>query len=590
MEKTVTPYDPNAIAADRKTPQARVPRPPEMMRGFAQDADSYLKAIHKGFHDIEYSLTLAAKALNTPPQSYSYARIAYMPDVSNSGLLQWPGINPDSLRKIARDNLLPMLITNARVSDLARYSQPSTVPWRPGWQISIMESGRAPSTQERKDILEAQRFIYNCNVETKYDQARDRDKSMVAPFEQFLRAAARDLYTFDSLAIWTDMDNSDRVKAFSLLPAGNIRMANPRQGYKGNIDQFAALLDEAGNPITAFTRDELVWRVMNPRTEPEAYGYGLSPLEQGVRAIQGFQSAVDLNCDTFTKSGIPEAIIALMGDYWNDDQMDLLLREWQNMKNGVSKSWGLPFLSIPEEGDIKIIPLNDIKGNDVRYRDHMNMMCGIFCMVSQFPVRRLGLFASGHNHDNMPLPDESVEEQGVDDAGLPPLLFFVAETVNQYLLWSRWPHLKFSFTNTDPKTDAREYEAKKNARCWRESRAEVDLPPLAKLFPADMKEIAEIMELCPEDPNKASVFQTVAVTLLKAKLGLDKGGDDTANGELGNESAPGQRMTSKKDPAQSQAHGHRAGVRRNSPSERREKQVSFNVNDIVSEAVDNAVE
>ncbi len=549
----------------------KISRPPELLRPFATDVESYVNAMEKGLHQIDYHLEIAAKALNVPPQSYSYARIAYMPDVSNSGLLQWPGINPESLRKIARDNLLPILIVNTRVSDLARYSQPSTVPWRPGWQITTMESGRAPTKAEQKDILEAQRFIYNCNIETRYDQARERDAKMVAPFEQFLRAAARDLMVFDSLAVWTDMDREDKIKQFSLLPAGNIRMANPRQGYKGDLDKFAALLDEAGNPITAFTRDELVWRVMNPRTEPEAYGYGLSPLESGVRAIQAFQSAVDLNANTFSRSGIPEAIIALMGDYWSDNEMDLLLREWQNMKNGVSKSWALPFLNIPEGGDIKIIPLNDVKGTDVRYRDHMNMMAGMFCMVTQFPVRRLGLFASGHNHDNMPLPDESVEEQGVDDPGLPPLLFFIADTVNQYLLWSRWPHLRFGFTNTDPKTDAREYEAKKNARTWGESRAEVDLPPLLHLFPKDMKEMAEIMTMCPEDPNKASVFQTLAVTLLKAKLGMGGGGDDTANGEMANESSPGQRMTSKKDPARAQAHGHRAGVRRNSASERREK-------------------
>ena len=565
-------FDPNAPMPGRAgMQQARLPRPSGVAGNFAVDADTYLSAIQKGFHDIDTSTRAIAKALGVSPQAYSYARIAYMPDVANSGLLQWPGINPESLRKIARDNVAPLLITNTRVSDMARYAQFSSRPQRPGWKIELMDAGRSPSKAEMADILEAQRFIYNCNIETGYDEARKRDAHMVAPFEQYCRATTRDLFTFDSLATWTAMDDRGQVKQFTALPAGNVRLADPRRGYKGDKDKFAALLDEAMNPITAFTREELTWRVMNPRTEPEAYGYGWPCWEQAVRLIQGFQSAIDLNCDTFVRNGIPEAIIALMGDYWSDEQMDLLLREWQNMKNGISKSWGLPFLNIPEDGDIKILPLNDIKGEDLRYKDHLNLMGGCACIVAQFPPRRLGLFASGQRRDNQPLPDESVEEQGTDDPGLPPLLSFMAETINQYFLWSRWPHLRFVYTNMDPKTDAREYEAKRNARTWKESRAEEDLPPLAKLLPKGMEQIAEIMEACPEDPAKSAVFATVAVTMLKAKLGIkDGGGAGTDGGEAGtraNEETPGPRMLPKKDPAVSRVHGHRAGIRRNSRQE-----------------------
>ena len=71
-------------------------RPSGVAGNFAVDADTYLSAIQKGFHDIDTSTRAIAKALGVSPQAYSYARIAYMPDVANSGLLQWPGINPES--------------------------------------------------------------------------------------------------------------------------------------------------------------------------------------------------------------------------------------------------------------------------------------------------------------------------------------------------------------------------------------------------------------------------------------------------------------------------------------------------------------
>jgi hypothetical protein len=73
-----------------------------------------------------------------------------------------------------------------------------------------------------------------------------------------------------------------------------------------------------------------------------------------------------------------------------------------------------------------------------------------------------------------------------------------------------------------------------------------------------MKPIAEIMEMCPEDSGKMGVFQTLANTMLEAKLGVSDNKDQERVG------APhGEKI----DPAQSQSHGHRAGVRRDSAAE-----------------------
>ena len=559
MDAILTGFDPNRGAETSKG-SALVPLPPAEIRGALASAEHYLAAMSRF---TETARGVIDKASAPVPSAYSYARLSYMPDASAAGLMAWPGINPESLRKICRENLIPRMVVNQRKADIARYSGISRQPWEPGWRIEMRESAETPSKAVRNDIRDAERFIQNCSRDFSYTEVRERDAAFLCPFSLYLSKMIEDLYTYDTWATWTDMDQRGRVKGFAMLPGGNIRLTFPGQGYKGDPKKFAALIDETGNPIDAFTRDELTFKVMNPRSDPDVAGYGWSFVEQGVRLIQAFQGAVDLNADTFVRNGIPNGILLLKGDYWNQDQIDLLQREWQNMKKGQSKVWTVPVLAVPEDGDVDILPLNDLKGTDVRYRDHMNMMGGAYCIVSGYPPSRLGLFSSGHSQDNAPIQGESTQIEGTDDVGLPRDLGFIAEGVSEYLIAPNWPHLKLRFLNADQKAAAREYEQRKLSRTWRESRAETDQPKLTTGVPAHIKPLMEIMEQCPEDPAKIGAFQTLAVKFLELTMG---GGAEGEGG--GNEATPGAAFPSKKDPASAEQHGHTAGVRRNSRAER----------------------
>ena len=501
------------------------------------------------------------KAQGPVPAAYSYATMSYMPDANQGGLMAWPGLNPESLKKICKENVIPRMVINQRKADVRRFSGISRQPWEPGWRIEMRESAETPSREIRNQIRDCERFIQNCSQDFSYTQVRERDQAMLCPFSTYLDKTIEDLYTYDGWATWTNTERSGRVSAFTTLPAGNIRLAFPGMGYKGDVNRFAALIDETGTPIDAFTRQELVWKVMNSRTDPEVGAYGWSFAEQGVRLIQAFQGAIDLNADTFSRNGIPNGILALMGDYWNQDQIDLLQREWQNMKKGQSKVWTVPVIAVPDDGDIKMIPLNDLKGTDVRYRDHMNMMGGAFCVVSGYPPSRLGLFASGHNSDNAPIEGESTQIEGSDDVGLPRDLGLLAECVTEYLIAPTWPRLVLRFKNADQKAAARDYEQRKLSRTWAESRAETDQPELTAGVSTELKPLLEIMQYCPEDPAKISAFQTLAVKYLELMMG----GKDEDGGD---EASPGSPFNSKKDPARAEAHGHTAGVRRNSRAER----------------------
>lgn len=493
-----------------------------------------------------------SKSLALPPEMASFATFSLMPEVQSGGVIQSPGLPPEALRKIVRENLIPQVIIGLRTADVLRYSRLSTHPWKPGWQITMKGAFDSPSAQDKKDIREVERFLQNCNMETK--DARARDKKKLTDFGRFLSSLVRDSLTYDGMAVWTERDLLDRVKSFKAYSAFNMRLCGPL-GYKGDTTIFAVAIDEAGQVIHTFTREQLTYYVRNPRVDSDIYGYGYPEIETAIRLIQAFQNAVEMNADIFNKSSIPNGFLTVEG-MWNQRQLDVLSRIWQNLKRGVSKSWSLPVIPIPKEGKIAVLDLSRLKENETYYPDFMNMVAGLFCAVYRFPVTRLGYHISGKTKDNAPAVPTTTSPAIDDyDPYLGVLLNQTADLINEYLIWDRWPHLQFGYTGSSPKEDAREYEARTLASTVDERRAMNDQPPLEEVVQgADEKKIAKLMGMAPVDPALASIYQAI----IQLVMAPDEGAEGT-NG------AP---FPSKKDPARSEGHGHTSGVRRNSSKEK----------------------
>lgn len=641
-----------ALAGDKATYKYEPAKMPDNARG---DIANYVAAI-KARPEL-------AKSSKAVPSAFAYGRMSYMPDSAvNGGVIQWPGVNPDSLRKIARENIAPQMIIGMRIDDVIRYSQWSDQIWRPGWRIEAAMPG---DKVKKKELQEAVRFLQNSNIETLNTQARERDTQRLTNFQRFLTAMVRDTLTYDMIAVWTDIGQGDeKVKSYAILPAGNIRFCTA-EGYNGNPENFAVAVDDGGRVVQAFTRDQLTCYIRNIRTDPDVWGYGWPEIEIGMRVIKGFQNALDLNIDIFDKSAIANGILTISGGAVTQRQLDLLNRLITNMKKGITKAWALPVIGLQGDSKLELVDLSKIKGNEAYYKEFMNMLAGALCTLWRFPVRRLGYKISGGHKDNEPAPDSSTASVDDDDPGLAPLLQHIETIVNEYLLWTRWPHLRFRFTGKNPKEDAREYEALSLARTYGERRAEVGLPRLETLVKKPRKiasskgsdgdededgndsdaegkegkekgaekdgkegvekasgykvrvkfggngkksgedsdsddktpdsesdpdaamgeekspeetaeeeseelqknlvKVANIMELCPMDPNLASVFQAALNVAFKSSDGGEGGGGDNPFENAAGGKSPGKKgnlMTSKKDPAKAESHGHTSGVRR----------------------------
>lgn len=561
--ETPTIYDPNTAQGETGI-NAMFPVI-ENAYNVDQYSQVFFKAIPEPRNAWAENLVLH-KALTLPPEMQAFIRLNTIPTDRAGNLIQWPGIPPEALRKIVRENLAPQMIIGMRVSDVARYSELSTHAWKPGWKVELRDSKSTPSDTDKQDIKEAERFLLNCNAETGWD-ARKRDAARLTGFSRFLSSLVRDSLTYDGMAVWTDMDRAGRVKGFKALSAYNIRLSGPG-GYRLDPNVFAVAVDEMGNVVEEFTRDELIWYVRNPRADADIWGYGYSEIEMAIRLIQGFQNSLDMNVDTFQRNAIPNGFLTVSGR-WTQRQLDVLSRIWLNLKRGVTKSWSIPVIALPDKGEINVTDLTDIKGKEVYYQDFMNMMMGAFAAIYCFPTTRLGYRISGQGPDSHPR-DQQTSGTIIDetDPGLMPLLHNIECLINEYILVSRWPHLQFRFTGKNPKEDAREYEARTNAMTLAEHRAMADLPDLqTQGKDEEEKKMLRLMAATPYNPAMAGVWQSIISAAVTEKTADAAAAAKLATGGANTTARPGAPHPPKKDPASSEDHGHASGVRRDSAKE-----------------------
>ena len=518
--------------------------------GLPYDINGYVEMFKN-----QASVLMKGDGINVPPSSTPYLNLSYMPDLSNSGVAQIPGIPPESLAKIASENISPQLIIGMRVADVLSYANLSRHAWKRGWRIIHREADRNPTKEIKKDIVLAENFIMNCNTEL---TGSERDKRGYTSFRQFLAMLVRASLIMDGMAIWTDRGDDGKVQAFKALPPGNIRMTLPG-GYLNNPDIYAVMIDQTGTVMTTFTREELVWYVRNPRADPDIYGYGLPELQIAVRLIQAFQNAFDLGADTFSRNHVPNGMMLLKGVGWVQRQLDILTRVWNNMKSGQTKGWVFPALVVPKDGDINVLDLSDIRGKEVYYQDLMNMSVGAFCTVYRFPPHRLGYKISGKGPDSE-LPNQTAMERvDEEDIGKEELLDHIELVINEYLLSSKFPHLRFEFSGKNQKSDAREYEERQLAMTMRERRANVGLSSLEDAAKESKDEaiiaVGKAMDMAPIDPGVAGIFQALI----------------SSQGLTGKGIGPEGRIDPKIDPAASEEHGGISGVRRDSAAETKPK-------------------
>ena len=234
-----------------------------------------------------------------------------------------------------------------RTNQVAGFCRPQQDKFSYGYRIKLRDSKRHPTPAEQKEIKRLEDFILTTGYT---DDPRCRPT-----FESVMRKSTRDLLTFDQLNWEMSLNRRGKPAAWYVLDAATIRLADTYSLQpEMDLDAIRAVQVYDQVVINEFTARELIFEVMNPRSNIRAQGYGTSPIELLVSTITQLLWAVQYNSNIFTQGSSVPGIVNLKGAI-PEKQMRAFRREWYQMVSGVENSHRQP---VTNADDIQWIPMH----------------------------------------------------------------------------------------------------------------------------------------------------------------------------------------------------------------------------------------
>lgn len=264
------------------------------------------------------------------------------------------------------------------------------------------------------------------------------------------------------------------------VDASTIRLADTASAYLNEDleDQIRYVQIYDGQVIAEFNQNELCFGVRNPRTDIRIFGYGVSELEMLIPTITSLLWGFEYNQRFFSQGSAPKGIINLKGTI-PDKQLQQFRRHWYQMLTSVENAWRTPILSAE---DLQYVNLQQ-SSRDMEFNAWLDFLIKIACSMYQMNPVEVN-FQYGNVGQRQSLQESNNKEKITEsrERGLRPLLRFIAEKINQYIVWPINESFEFAFVGLDAHT--REQVADLNVKRVKtvmtvdELRAEDDLPPL----------------------------------------------------------------------------------------------------------------
>lgn len=379
----------------------------------------------------------------------------------------------DMHRAMVEQTPLLNAIIMTRQRQVSRFCQPQSSRDGPGFAIQHIERGHKLSKEEEQGAKNLTQFIMNCGWEfnPRRRRALKRDS-----FQQFMMKHVRDSLTMDSAPIETEFkyDRRRGMDGFYAVDGSTIRLCN-EVGYEGD-DSIYALQVVQGRVHTAYTLDDLIYEVRNPRADVRIAGYGLSETELLIRVITGFLNAMTLNLKGFTDNAIPQGMLNLVGDYSSED-LTAFKNYWNGMVRGVNNRWALPVMaSSTPDAKAEFVKFG-ADFNEMYFGKWMTFLASLACAVYGMGPDEINFesFSVGR----APLSGSDTEEKlaSSKDKGLLPLLAHMESEVSDFIVSDFTDKFCLKFTGLEPDDSQTKHEMRKLLLTVDEFRNEEGMDP-----------------------------------------------------------------------------------------------------------------
>lgn len=354
----------------------------------------------------------------------------------NKGMRNGGLQNLHEILKELSTNIIVNSIINTRANQVAQYCSPAREREDSvGFEIYLKEEPTKAfddlNQVQRSAILRAEKFL----VDTSINEDPSRDS-----FRQLMKKWVRDLLTYDQVnaeKVFSKRENS-KLLSFNAVDASTIYHAidpDTHETPKGeNAPRYVQVLDD-GTIASKFTKHEMMFEVMNPRTDIYSSKYGLSPLHVAMNHVGYHKMTEEFNSKYFSQGGTTMGLLHIKtGAQTTTRALEDFRREWQSRFSGTNGSWKIPVITAD---DVKYVNMNQ-SSRDMEFEKWLNYLINVLCAnfgidpsEINFPNRG---GATGSKGNSLQEASKKETNKLSKDKGLSPILTFLEDVLNRNVL------------------------------------------------------------------------------------------------------------------------------------------------------------
>lgn len=386
-----------------------------------------------------------------------------------------PGIlGFDSMRAMVEQTPILNGIILTRIRQVNRFCRPRMGDTGPGFVIEHVDPSVELSEAQQAQVKSLTQFVINCGHET---DPRRRKRMKRDNFRGFLGKSVRDTLTLDSNPIETEFKRARAlgIDGFYAVDGATVRLCT-EEGYEGDDEVFALQVIQ-GQIRTAYTYDDLVYEVRNPRTDVTACGYGYSETEMLIRTVTDLLNAITFNGSFFNKNSIPRGLLQVFGNFDQGD-VSAFKRQWNAMVRGIQNAHNLPVLVSKDQESGATFTEFGAPLNEMQFGKWLTFLTAIACAIYGVAPEEISMESFATTGRGLGGNDTEEKLVSANDKGLAPLLGYFEETISDFILNPIAPDLMLRFKGLDDEDEDKRWERQKLTKTWNEMRAVDGMDPI----------------------------------------------------------------------------------------------------------------
>lgn len=384
-----------------------------------------------------------------------------------------PGaLNFEAMRQMVEATPILNAVVMTRIRQVTRFCQPSEDGGL-GFEIRHQDRKHKLKPTEQESVNLLARFFKNCGWEF---NPRARKRLKRDSMTQFMAKSVRDTLCMDAAPIETEMkrDRSLGIDGMYAVDGTTVRLCM-EDGYHDD-DEIFALQVIQGRITAAYTHDQLIYEVRNPRSDVRVGGYGMGETELLIRTVTGFLNAMTYNINGFDNNKIPKGLLHISGDYSAQD-LAAFKRAWNAQVKGIENAWALPVM-VSKDGESKASFENfGIEFDEMAFARWMTFLTSIVCAIYGMSPEEINSESFSAGKSSLSGSDTEQKLADSKDKGLRPLLSFYEAMFTDYVVSSFSDDLCFRWVGLDEEDADQLFEKQKLILSVDELRAETGYEP-----------------------------------------------------------------------------------------------------------------